>query len=533
MPCSFKDTSKRGSRCGDAPRSRLKIGLRCFEKSPKLLLLGVLLASLLLKLNHLDHSRFGGLDEACHAVVSKNLLKHPLKPTLIDTPYLHYFEAGWGGNHIWLHKPTLPMWQSAVSMAILGINTFAVRLPSALLSTLAVWLTYLIGVELLTRRAALIAATAQAFSWFIMRVVQGYLFSDMMDISLLFYTQLGIYGVMRCVKTGQWRFVVLAGVGQGCAFLSKTYPAFIVTGVSLAGWLAPSLALAKREDCHLRGRHVLGLLGVTAIVALPWTLFTVMAYPIEFNLSNRVTFSHFTEDLQGWGAPWYQVFFYTGEILNFLTVPTLIAIFWALPRLFRERNIGLCLLYAWGVGVFPPFLIATTKIPCATLMGAPALLLLFGDFVDRTTHRNTDDARWHRRLRVGWTVLLVFLFLCEGVDAWWVTHFNKTQKSLTEIAAYVEENLPANAVLLIEEAGEKQHQDHDYLLMMFLTTRTAYPYSSEHPWKPMSQRIQHRGGIPYILTFRALNLPVVFKSQTATQTLYSVPNRTAPSPAHR
>lgn len=533
MPCRLKDNSKRGRIRGDETRSSQKKRLRCFHKSPKLLLVGVLLASFLLKLNHLDHSRFGGLDESCHAVVSKNLLKHPLKPTLIDKPYLHYFEAGWGGNHVWLHKPTLPMWQSAVSMAILGINTFALRLPSAILSTLAVWLTYLIGIELLTQRAARIAAIAQAFSWFIMRVVQGYLFSDMMDISLLFYTQLGIYGVIRAVKTGQWRFVVLAGVGQGFAFLSKSYPAFIVSGVSLAGWLAPALALAKKHDCHLRGRHVLGILGVTAIVAMPWTLFTAIAYPIEFNIFNRVTFSHFTQDLQGWGAPWYQVFFYTNEILNFLTFPTLIAFFWALPRLFRERNIGFCLLYAWGVGVFPPFLIATTKIPCATLMGAPALLLLLGDFVDRTTHVKIDEARWRRRLRKCWTVLLLLLFLGEGVDAWWVTHLNKNQKSLTEIADYVENNLPHNAVLLIEEAGEKQHQDHDYLLMMFLTAHTAYPYYSENTWKHISQRIQSRGGIPYILTFRDLNLPVIFKSQTATQTLYSTQKSNDASPVHR
>ncbi len=172
------------------------------NKTPALLLVCLLFSSFLLKLNRLGHSRLEGVDESCHAVVSKNLLKHPLKPTLIDTPYLYYFEEVWGQNHVWLHKPTLPLWQSALSMWLLGINSFAFRLPSAILSTLAVWLTYLIGVELLTKRAALIAATAQAFSWFIMRVTHGYMFSDVMDISLLFYCEFGIYGVIRAVKTG-------------------------------------------------------------------------------------------------------------------------------------------------------------------------------------------------------------------------------------------------------------------------------------------------------------------------------------------
>ncbi len=479
----------------------------------------LLFTSFLLKLNHLGHRSLIGLDESCHAVVAKNLLKHPLKPTLIEKPYLHYFEDAWGGNHVWLHKPTLPMWQSALSMKLLGINTFALRLPSAILSTLAVWLTYLIGVELLTKRAALIAATAQAFSWFIMRVTHGYLFSDMMDISLLFYCELGIYGVILVMKTGKWRFVLLAGIGQGLAFLSKTYPAFIVTGVALAGVLAPSLRLAKKEACHLRWQHVLGLLGMTLLVAGPWTLFTAIAYPIEFNISNRVTFAHFTEDIQGWGAPWYQVFLYTRDIFNLLAFPVFIAFCYTLPRLFQKRNISICLLYAWGCGVFPPFLIATTKIPCATLMGAPALLLILGDFVERTTRSIQDAVHWRRILRKCWIVLLVLLFLGEVVEAWWITNLNDNRRSLPEIASYVKTQLPQNAVILTEENNERT--EHNNLQIMFLTSHTAYPYHSAHAWKQISKRVEQRGGIPYIVTFRELNLPVIFKSEADGRTIYS------------
>lgn len=486
-----------------------------------LLLFFLLLTSFLLKLNHLGHRSLVGIDEACHAVVAKNLLKHPLKPLLIETPYLHYFEKLWGGNHLWLHKPILPMWQSALSMRLLGISTFAFRLPSAILSTLAVWLTYLIGVELLTRRAALIATTAQAFSVFLMQVTHGYLFSDVMDISLLFYCELGIYGVIRTVNTGQWRFVVLAGVGQGLAFLSKSYPAFIVTGVALAGWFAPSLALAKREDCHLRWQHVLGILGVTVLVAGPWTLYTAIQYPIEFKISHRAIFLHFTEDIQGWGAPWYQVLLYTRDILNLLILPTLIAICYSLPRLFRERNIRICLLYAWGLGVFPPFLLATTKIPCATLMGAPALLLILGDFVERTTHRKTEAARWRGILRTCWTLLLILLFLGETLTAWRITNINDNHRSLPEIASYVETKLPPNAVILIEEDHEKK--EHSHLQMMFLTSHTAYTYHSKNAWKNLSKRVQQHGGIPYIVTFRELDLPLLFKSEADKRTIYSVP----------
>jgi len=118
------------------------------KRLPLLLLGTILLLSFGLKLNHLGHHRFGSIDECCHALVAKNLLKHPLKPTLIDKPYIFYTETHWGGNHVWLHKPILPLWQGALAYRFLGVNTFAFRFPSAILSTFAVWLTYLIGVAL-------------------------------------------------------------------------------------------------------------------------------------------------------------------------------------------------------------------------------------------------------------------------------------------------------------------------------------------------------------------------------------------------
>ena len=149
--------------------------LKTFKQSlPAISLVIVLLFSFGLKLNNLGHGSFGSVDECCHALVAKNLLKHPFKPTLIDIPYLPYREATWSENHIWPHKPILPLWQICVSYWILGVSTFVLRLPSAFLSTFAAGLTYLIGTQFLTRRAAVTAAAIQAFSGFIMQLTHGY-----------------------------------------------------------------------------------------------------------------------------------------------------------------------------------------------------------------------------------------------------------------------------------------------------------------------------------------------------------------------
>lgn len=86
----------------------------------------ILLLSLGLKLNNIGHLGFGSVDECCHALVAKNLLKHPFKPMLIEVPYLPYNPAIWTENHIWLHKPILPLWQIALSYWLLGVNTLLI-----------------------------------------------------------------------------------------------------------------------------------------------------------------------------------------------------------------------------------------------------------------------------------------------------------------------------------------------------------------------------------------------------------------------
>ena len=510
-----------------------------------LLLVGILLFSFLLKLPRLGHPELSAADEGCHAVVAKNLLRHPLKPTLIDVPYLFYNERAWSGNHVWLHKPTLPLWQIACSYFILGVNTFALRFPSALLCTFAAWLTYLIGIELLNRWAAFMAASIQAFSGFIVQVVHGYIFSDAIDISLLFYCELGIYGVIRAVKTGKWRFVLLAGIGQGLAFLSKTYPAFIVTGVALTGWLAPYLALAKKEDCHLRWQHILGLLGVTLLIAGPWTAFTAIQYPTEFKISTLVTFSHFTEDLQGWGAPWHKLLWdYSWQMYGGFYVLIVFAVILSAKRTFgagiarvlrlkgstdiTEPDFGLLLLYGWGFGVLIPFLLATTKTPTATLIGMPAFLLILGNFIVRTTRKKSGSRFSHRALRIVWIGVLILLFTHEVFNAWWMTRpdtFYQLQakqnkpRTFSEVANFVQSQLPDHAVLLTEVHKDYQYADH--LRLMFRTSRTVHPYHGQAVLPEFCTQIQRHGGIPYIVTFRELNLPVIFKSDTDGVAIYS------------
>ena len=348
---------------------------------PPLVLAAVLGATLLLKLHNLGHTALTHWDEAYHAIVARNLLKHPLEPTLIDEPY-RPTPLKWTDSHVWLHKPPLPLWQVALAFAAMGVNAFALRLPSAVLSTGAAWLTYLIGNELLDRRAGLLAAALQAANPFLLLLVHGYQFADHIDVALLFWVEAGIYFLARALRTGCWRDVLLAGVAQGLAYLCKSYLAGIILGLAVTAWLLPACRLARREDCRIDLARLLGLLGATLVTAAPWPLYCLAQYPREFAHEQALIWTHVTANVEGWGAPWDRVAFdYLIGLYGVFYAPVLVAGVVLIGKALREQRAGLVLVYAWGLGVVLPHLVVATKTPSATVIGMPALLLLLGCLV--------------------------------------------------------------------------------------------------------------------------------------------------------
>jgi hypothetical protein len=96
-------------------------------------------------------------DERYHALVAKNLIQTPLTPRLYPTPLLPYDHRIWTSNYIWTHKPPLALWGQAASMKIFGVHEFALRLPSVLISTAAIVVTFYIGTILVTPGVRLLA----------------------------------------------------------------------------------------------------------------------------------------------------------------------------------------------------------------------------------------------------------------------------------------------------------------------------------------------------------------------------------------
>ena len=113
-------------------------------------------------------------DERFHALVAKNLVNHPFKPTLYNaTPYQDFEHSFWNVSHVWLHKQPFFSWLMALSIKFFGPTSWSPRLPSVLLLALASMAALRIGSITLSKRAGLSAFLLVGFSPYLLGLISG------------------------------------------------------------------------------------------------------------------------------------------------------------------------------------------------------------------------------------------------------------------------------------------------------------------------------------------------------------------------
>jgi 4-amino-4-deoxy-L-arabinose transferase-like glycosyltransferase len=537
----------------------------------------ILAGSFILKLQHLDHAAVKPLDEVFHAIVARNFLKHPLMPTLVDRDYLKTDPSNWQNAHIWMIKPPLAMWQIAISFAMFGVNTLALRLPSAILSTLAALFTYLIGREWLDPIAALVAAALQAFNPTITMLVHGYVFADHVDISLLFWTEVAIWSLSRGMRTQSSRDFLIAGVGQGLAFLSKSFPALLVSGLVVVAW-----GLSRRK---MSGKNVLAFCIAALATALPWLIYAAIRFPVDFRYGNWVVLQHLDKDIEGWAAPWDRVVFTYGMQIFHVYYPAILAaIAIATVSAFRKRQAGLWMTLAWAAGAVIPNLFATSKTMSATLIGWPALFLLFGYLVSSALRGEAwplgawfvamvialeikssqipsggwgypspgSPAIWRENIWLLWqaiaivfvggivaiylrhpiarrwtiglaTVAMILLFVRfwkspeprgYAIVAWEVTRLDKETPNFQSIGQFAR-GLPQNAAFIVDENDRLENK-----LIEFVADRSCYPLGGQD-WQSLATPLVEAGALPYLVSSHPHAMPVVFVDEEDQRTVYA------------
>src|SRR5690606_15243238 len=218
-------------------------------------------------------------DERFHALVARNMMTEPFRPMLFDHPVFPYGIDQWWNSHIWVHKQPLFLWQMALSMKILGVGTFALRLPSAIMGVIMVKMIHDIGLRW-TRSAdvAFLSALLATTSWYTLEMISGWNSLEHNDLARTFYVTAGIWAWVRGLDSEKkWTWAAITGLFVGCAVLVKWLTAFLVFG----GWgLYLLMTPALRFD-RIAWLRLAVAFGVSPPAFLPWLLYILRDFRAE------------------------------------------------------------------------------------------------------------------------------------------------------------------------------------------------------------------------------------------------------------
>jgi 4-amino-4-deoxy-L-arabinose transferase-like glycosyltransferase len=340
-------------------------------------------------------------DERYHALVAKNLLLNPLKPSLYFNPVLAYDYTQWTCNHIWLHKQPIPLWTMAGSMKLFGVNELALRLPSVILSTLGIWITFLIGTHFFNRRIAYIAAFLFSVNGLILELTGGRITTDHFDIHFLFFIELAILFSILYVQNKKVLYNALTGLCIGIAILTKWLPALIVLPI----WVVLVLHARKKVDIIFFKQFVL-LIVCTLIVVLPWIIYIFHEFPQEAAWEMKYNSRHLSEAIERHSGSFL---FYVTQIRIDYGELIYIPLCWFLWKLIKEKwDYKNVVLFVWFGLPFLFFSIVQTKMQAYILFTCPALFIIIAQFY---IQQYDSLKRKKKPMRIIITIVLVLLII--------------------------------------------------------------------------------------------------------------------------
>ena len=291
-------------------------------------------------------------------------------------PLVRYERSSWTEAHIFLHKPPLPFAIAAVIMWIVGVTPLALRLVSLACAFAASASLYLFGRRVVGELLAFVLAASFLALPFGFRLVQGYQFGDVTDVSLLGFMALSLWVLYEAVERNSTALAVAAGALCGCAYLCKSALALLPLGV--ASGLAVVAALGRAPRVRLR--LVLWFAAAAVVVALPWNAYSALKWPEQFRWEARHTLGFLTDHSRPEARPIDAIF---NELNERELGPWPVAIFplaglWLLGAAWKRRTLEVWLLCLWLWGEWIPLTLAVVKVPAHAWGAVPAELLAVG-----------------------------------------------------------------------------------------------------------------------------------------------------------
>jgi 4-amino-4-deoxy-L-arabinose transferase len=396
-------------------------------------------------------------DERYHALVAKNLIDNPLKPTLYANPLLPFDFRDWTQNHIWLHKQPLPLWLMASSLWLFGINEIAIRLPSIIMSTAGIAITYVIGKHFFDHRIAFLAAFFFAIHGLIIELTAGRVATDHIDIAFLFFIQLAIFLSIQYVRTGKPIFNIMVGLAMGAAILSKWLPALIVLPI----WLLMVLDSGKANYKTI-ALQFLVLLITGFATFLPWQIYIFTCFPAEAAWESNYNIRHLHEAIEEHQG---SVFYFLDKIRIIYGELIYLPLLWFLYRTAKDqRNLKRLAITIWFLIPFLFFSFARTKMQAYLLFTSPALFLITADFF-MTISDYKMQLKWKWLINI---VLILLIALPVRYSFERIKPFRKIERNPEWVSNLKELSKDVNEkVVLFNYANPVE--------AMFYTDMTVYP----------------------------------------------------------
>lgn len=306
-------------------------------------------------------------DERYHALVAKNMMQEPFTPKLYKNPVLSYDYTNWTGNHIWVHKQPFPLWSIALSFKIFGVNELALRIPSIVLTSIAIFLTFYIASFFFNEKVGVFAAFFYAVNGLIIEMSAGRVATDHPDVFFLFFIELAVFFSVMYIKKQKTYINILVGLSLGIAILCKWLPALIVLPI----WVL--LMFQNKEPYKKILTNLLLIITVACLVFIPWQIYIHTAFPLEAKWESNYNMKHILEVLDGQGGGMF--YFFEKLTINYGALIFLPLIYLLYKFYKNPKNYHFLALIFW---IFVPlifFTLVKTKMQAYILFTAPALFI--------------------------------------------------------------------------------------------------------------------------------------------------------------
>lgn len=319
------------------------------------------------------------------------------------------------GTELYSDKPPMLMWFEAAFYTLVRDWRVAFLLPSLLAALGTLWCVYDLGRRLWTRRVGLYAA------WALLLALQFTYQSKKAQIDPLvcFWITLANYGLLRHLLRGpDWRMWTLGWFAAGLGTITKG-----VGGLALLMLLPAAIASLRGWPgvrVHARNwRFWVGPLAFVAAAAL-WLVPMVTAalhhaepeYRAYLNdILFRQTAGRYAKSWDHPQPPWYHF-----EVMATAWLPTVLALFWAIPawrRRLRRRDARYLLPLAWWALIILFFSIPHGKRDVYIMPALPMMCLALGPLLPGILRRVAA-----RRVATGFAAALGALLLVAGLWMW-------------------------------------------------------------------------------------------------------------------